>query len=99
MTDEPTRIVAGVLPTQFAPSDAPAVIGLAAAAMAMVAAVGNGDREVFHQVLKAAAETYQRMRPEARDNVRAAADELVDCVRQGKTLLVMGGFRGREDPG
>ena len=89
----PPRVVAGMLPTQFEHSDAPAVIQLAAAAAALVAAVGNKDPTAFHGLLKAAAETYQRMRPEARANIGAAADELVECVKQGKHLVVLGGFK------
>ena len=63
---------------------------LAAAAVACMAAIGNGDATAVDGILRSVVVNYERLSPDARGAVQTVADELVDCALTGKTLVAVG---------
>lgn len=94
----PYTIVAGFLPTNFPAKDAPTIIELAAAVLAVMAAVGNGDGPMVQGLLRDAAARSEHLPKESRDMLFTISGEIIDAVRQGKDFRLLGTFEGLEPP-
>lgn len=88
-----STIVVGVMPSPFQPGDASAVVGLAAAAVAAMAAFGNDDPKLALRALEEAAQTLMSMRPEAIEAIKTAAGEMIEAMQAGKTFVVLASFQ------
>lgn len=95
MSDKKTsRIVIGITDGEIDRAEESRIITLAAAVLAAMAALGNGDDLIANQALLLASDAFVRMGEDAKGTLKAISEEMIDCARTGKKFIAFARFKG-----
>lgn len=96
----PMTVVAGVgvADLEFTERDLTSMATLAGAALACMAAIGNGDPAMVEQALRAVIVEQERLSTQGRRNLEMLADEVLEAGRGGKMFMLLGKVRVTDTP-
>jgi len=89
---EPARIVVGLLEGGIDRAEEARVITLAAAAVAVMAVIGNGDTHLVSPALRSVVSSFQGLGEDARNKLSVMVEELIQCARDGKPFVGLARF-------